>query len=145
MTERPQLPCEMDCPNGKDGHDITFLDGYMACCQHCDFGTNGGALLIQYQELWRECQDYMKERETPAQCIARNRQDTINTLKYLAAALNRAESAESELSAIKALCREAVEAKAEYKRYNAERSYDSAFAAYDRMHDAIDKMRDMER
>lgn len=45
------------------------------------------------------------------------------------------------ITKLESLCREVVEAKDEYKLFNSIGSYDSAFAAYDRMHDAIDKMR----
>ncbi len=49
------------------------------------------------QERDRDVQMYLKDGETVAECIARNRADVDTTLGLLASALARAEAAEQQL------------------------------------------------
>lgn len=62
------------------------------------------------RKLITDCQPYLKEGETPAECIQRNRNDTGGILKLLAKEKKRAEAAEKERDAYR---KEALEWEAE--------------------------------
>ncbi len=63
-------------------------------------GTLNHAKLEAAEEKIAACSDYLKEHETPAECIKRNRDDTAVGLRMVARALKRAEEAEAIIKAI---------------------------------------------
>lgn len=59
--------------------------------------------LITMAEQSKECTDYLKEDETPVQCIARNRKDMSSALKMAAKHMKRAEKAEQVMTDIESV------------------------------------------
>jgi len=69
-----------------------------------------GHLIHNAADLLRDCEPYLKEGETPAQCIKRNRDDWTRMVTTLKEATARAEAAEAELTRLRTERAELVEA-----------------------------------
>jgi hypothetical protein len=103
--------CSLLCPSvKKDGEAWTHTEPCRALSEH-----------------FAACAPYIKDEETPAECIERNRSDTDAVMALLARALKRAEVAEAQLSRIgsgnhdTALLRAAKALRAAQRDYMADR------------------------
>jgi len=73
----------------------------MGKCENVENGFPACDRIVELEADLKQCEPYLKEHETLAQCIARNRKDVVQALKMCASEMKRREELEAENIALR--------------------------------------------